>query len=248
MPSNIRGIGVIGFRDAGYFVPMLASAFSATEELQSEDATGYPLDDCGILQTTDTVVRQSTVTVTVGAQSIDDMEMASLLFGQKWQDAATITVPKITSATVPSATPYEITVDGLTVNSPIDVTIIRDIAPGKEPMKKVTAAPAAADEFQVTAGKVTFAAAAAGLKIMVYTRSELTDKKVIGGATPYERFENVELFGKICTTRSAPKNIWFPRCTSNTGLTFDPTSDAFTREFRALIPTDLGFARPFILW
>jgi hypothetical protein len=184
----------------------------------------------------------------MGAQSIDEMEMAALLFGQKWQEADTITVPKIISATVPSATPYEIPIDGLTVNSPVDVTIIRDIAPGKEPMTKVTAAPASRDEFQITAGNVVFAAAAAGLKVMIYTRSQLTDKKVIGGATPYERFENVELFGKICTTRTAPKNIWFPRCTSNTGLNFDPTADAFTREFRALIPSNLGFTRPFLLW
>lgn len=248
MPTNISGLGMVGTRIEGYFVPLLASAFSASEEVTSNEAKGYSQTDCSILQTTDTVLSESTMTVTLGAQSIDDMEMAVLLFNRPWKESAAITVPNITGATIPSATPYEVTIAGITTDSQVDVTIVRDVAPGKEPMKRVTAAPAAIDEFQVSAGKLTFHSTAAGLRILIYTRQELTDLKTIGGTHPFERFENIEVFGKICTTRTASRKIWFPRCTSNTGLGFDPTGDAFTRELRALIPAELSFNHPFIVW
>lgn len=248
MPTNIKGLGMIGTRIDGYFVPLLASAFNATEELTSEDAKGYSQSDCSILQITDTVTRESTMTVTLGAQSIDDMEMAVLLFNTPWGETPSLMVPNIIAAKIPAATPFEVSVVGLTVNAPIDVTIVRDNVPGKQPMKKVTVAPAELDEFQVSAGKLTFHSSAANLNILIYTREEIVDKKTLGGTNPYSRFENMEVFGKLCTTRTQSRKIWFPRCTSNTGLNFDPTGDAFTRELRASIPSELQFNYPYVVW
>lgn len=249
MALNINGAGFICQRKDGLLYPLFASTFSWNEELETQESEGYPVNDVGLLQKTDLVAIRSTITVTVGTQSLDEMDFSRMIIDQDWGTIASLVVPVLKSGTIPSSPPYTITETGLTEDQDVEITTLSDTAPGKVSLTQIAAAGTpAAGQFEVTANTMTFHNGLAGKQIVYFYKKTQTNIQSLGGTLSSSYLGEVEILGKVRTTRSSIMNVWFPRCQSLTGTSLDITADAAQREYRATIPTSLGFNRPYLIW
>lgn len=241
--SDIRGMSAVGARDENSYYPFYISTFVLKEDVTNKDVKGYPLVNCGSIQNLGTIQEESTFTVSLGTQAIDNNVLSLLGFNQKESATAmTIDLPSISSGAIPSAGPYEIAVAGLTTNSIVSVTVLNV---SKTPM--IRAATAAPNTYQVAAGKLVFDASDAGKQVIIYQRKTLS-VKTIGGENPIDRYDNVEIFGKICGSRLNDKMIWMPNCSSITGVNIDPKAEEMTRDFRASLPANMPWSLPYVCW
>jgi hypothetical protein len=245
MPNNVKGVGVIGARDPitaeMYMSP--AFTFSMTEERTTDVSSGFPTTDCAPLQDLDVADKQSQFTVTMGTQILDRQAVNWILFNNKRQTSASIELPRLFSGVIALGT---LTVTGLTVDQEnVSVVILQDIAPGNISLTpQDSGGSITTDVFEVSANTITVDDSYDGKTAIVYYRTTESSIEITGGNTTYSPYQNVELFAKICTTRTDPHRIWIPRATSLNGLNVDPKADEFTREFRALLPP--GFTVPYV--
>lgn len=249
MAMNISAVGYICTRSNGILYPMLASAFELTEEVEEKTSEGFPSNDLGILQTTDTVIMKSNWKVKLGLQSFDEMDISRQIYNNGVGTIASIKVPQIASAVIPSTGPYTVAVTGLTLDQQVDVTLLRDQDPGKLYLTQVpSAGTPASGEYEVGANTITFHADQAGGSIVYYYEKTLTSLAGIGGTNAYAPVEEVEILAKYKTTRTGVRNIWLPRCRTISGGNFSVTADSVEREFRASVPLGLGFKVPYFDW
>jgi len=213
MALNINGAGYIAQRKDGLLYPIFASTFSFAEELETQESEGYPVNDVGLLQKTDLVAIRSTITVTVATQSLDEMDFSRMVIDQDWNTISSIITPVLTPGTVPAPSgPYTITVAGLTEDQEVEITTLSDSAPGKVSLVQVAAsATPGANEFKVTADTLTFHSGLAGKQIVIFYKKTQSSLKSLGGTSSSSYLGEIEIIGKIRTTRSNIMNIWFPR-------------------------------------
>jgi hypothetical protein len=244
--GNINAIGVAAQRINGELNMIDAFNIGITEEIEQDMIEAFPIEDCGIKQDIDIVNKKSTLKLTLGTKSIDDQSVNWFLFNTKEQQVPSIFLPNIVPATV---TAGAIAIVGLTLDQTVEVTILSDVKPGRVPLKQqLTGVGVTPSTFEVGAGSITVDASHNGKRVMVYYRSQLLAKKVIGGNANISRYDNIEIFCKLCGTRMSDRKIWFPRCTANSGINIDPSQDEYTREYTALIATELGFKSQYVSW
>lgn len=250
MALNINGAGYICQRKDGLLYPIFASVFNFAEELETQESEGYPVNDVGLLQKTDLVAIRSTITVTVATQSLDEMDFSRMVIDQDWGTIASMVIPVLSSGKVPdSPGPYTISVAGLVEDQEVEITTLSDTAPGKVALTQIAASGTpAANQYKVTADTITFHSGLAGKQVVFYYKKTQTSFNALGGTLTSSYLGEVEILGKIRTTRSNVMNIWFPRCQSLSGVNMEITADAAQREYRATIPTELGFTRPYLIW
>lgn len=243
MANNIIGFGAIGTRQAGSFRPLRADAFVITNERETESVQAFPYGAPAPLNEVDLKNVSSTWAVQMGIPSIDigDLE---LIFDQKFASQTSIVVPTLGGVfTIPATTPHEVTIAGLTTNDVVDVTLLSDAAPGNVQMTTGSGAGA----YELAAGKITFNAAEAGKSVAVYRRTTQSNLKVIGGPSVVSELGSLEIFGVARTTRGTFR-IWMPNCQKDGGVSFDGSADTFELNFKALVPTALGWNLPYMLW
>lgn len=246
MPNNISGVGVVGQRVAGELHMTRAFTFSAAEEKTFDEAKAYPVTDCAPLQDVDVSEKENSMTVTLGTQSLDEQSINWILFNNREQSSASIVLPNVKSATIIGGV---ISDADLALDQIVEVTLLSDSAPGNMPLtQQPDGTGVTATTFEVSTGQINFDASLNGKQAVYYYRSTYTTKPVVGGNTPYNPYTEIEIFGKICGTRFAPMRVWFPRCTSLSGMNLDPKADEFTREYKALVPFELGFVVPYVKW
>lgn len=244
--GNLNAMGVAAQRINGELNMIDAFSISITEELEQENIDGYPIEDCGIKQDIDIVNKKSTMKLTLGTKSIDDQSVNWFLFNTRLQEVPTIFLPNITPHTVVAGA---IALPGLTLDQTVEVTILSDTKPGRVPLKQQLVGSASdPTTFSVSAGSITVDTSHNGKRVMVYYRQEFTAKDVTGGNSDISRYDNIEIFCKICGTRMSDRKIWFPRCTANSGINIDANQDEYTREYTALIATELGFKSQYVSW
>lgn len=245
MPTNIKGIGAGFQRTEDSLHVLRIGAFTATEEKTFDEVKAYPTFDCAPLQDVDIAEKESSMTVTLETGSLDEESISWLLFNNKFATSASIALPEFRRGTIVGGA---VANPDLAIDRIVEVTVLSDNAPGNT---KLTRQPQGTGvtptNFEVSAGQLDFDASLEGKSIAYYYRKTYTNIKTIGGEN-YDPYVNIEIAGKICGTRFDGMKIWFPRCTSLTGVNFDPGGDSFSREYKALIPTELNFSVPYIVW
>ena len=246
MPNNITGVGVIGTRLPGELHISNAFNFTMTEERQVDVSQGHSATDCTSMQDFEVADKSSSFTVTISTQILTRQSINWILFNNKRQTSASIILPNINGYPVVGGT---ITVPGVTLDQTADVVILQDTAPGAIALtQQASGTGVTATTSEVGAGSITVDAVHNGKTAVVYYRETQANKLVTGGNTTYAPYQDVELFAKFCGTKFAPFRVWIPKATSLNGINLDPKADNFSREFRALIPTELGFTVPYVEW
>jgi hypothetical protein len=242
MANNIKGFGKLGFRDSdNYWRPIRSDSFVIGSEKETEKVLSYPADGCGPLVAVDSKSGATEWTAGVGVNSIDSTDM-ELIFDQKWGTVTSISLPDVNVYTVPSATPYEVAIAGLTTADTVAATVLNDTG---NTLLTVTTGAASATNAQKAAGKLVFDATLAGKSVSVYRLASQSNLKVLGGSAPAAPLGELELFGVCCTTRGTFK-IWLPRLARNNGVNFDSGADTFELTYDLLTPS--GFNQPYAMW
>lgn len=246
MPNNITGVGAVFQRDGNTLNVVRASNFTASEEKQFDEVKGYPLFDCGPKSDVDIAEKESSMKVTVGSSSLDEQAISFLLFNNKIQTTNSILLPEYKRGVIAAGAVADA---DLTLDQNVQVTIVSDTTPGNTPLTRQAASVATITPttFEVSAGALNFDTAHNGKTIAYRYLKQYTNIKTIGGAD-YDPYKQIEIAGKICGTRFNAMKIWFPSCTSLSGMNLDPSADNFDREYKALVPTELGFVVPYIVW
>jgi hypothetical protein len=221
------------------FKPVSAQFDTKTDDIE---ASGFPFDESSI-QILDSATIKETTTLTLSQESIDELDLQMIL-DQREATNTTIALPTITKVTVPT-TPFEVTIASLTLNQDVVATVLSDTEPVY--LKRVTTAPAAAGEFQVTAGKLTFHSSAVGLSVVVwYTKTE-TALPLIGGTNPDSSYGEMSFSGILKGTRQR-KRIYLPRITRTGDRKLGVSAKVETAELQYKCLTPSGWSKPYAIW
>jgi hypothetical protein len=222
------------------FKPVSANLDTKTDNIE---ATGFPFDESEI-QILDSANIKETTTLTVSQESLDELDLQMLL-DQREQTTPTIALPTIVKVTVPSVTPFEVAIAGLTANQDVVATVLSDTNPIY--LKRVTAAPAAIGEFQVTAGKLVFHSGAAGLSVVVWSTKTETALLVIGGTNPDTSYGEMSFSGILKGTRQR-KRLYIPRIVRTGDKKLGVSSKVETAEMQYKCLTPSGWSKPYVMW
>jgi hypothetical protein len=221
------------------FKPVSANLDTKTDDIE---ATGFPFDESTI-QVLDSAIIKETTTLTLSQESLDELDLQMLL-DQREQTATTIALPTITKVLVPT-TPFEVPIAGLLLNQDVVATVLSDTDPLY--LKRVTTAPAAIGEFQVTAGKLVFHSSAVGLSVVVwYTKTE-TALPIIGGTNPDSTYGEMSFSGILKGTRQR-KRIYVPRIVRTGDKKLGVSSKVESAELSYKCLTPSGWSKPYAIW
>lgn len=220
------------------------SKFSFSRKNEKVEAVGFPLD-VNTIQTLDSAPMKSTWTLKVSQESIDKLDIQFML-DQFEFEAASIRLPMDqTKVTVPSGSPYDVTVTGLAADQEVACTVISDTSP-KYLAQLIGAGTLAAGQHKVAADKITFHPSEAGKTILVMAMQTKTAIKVIGGNADPRSYGVVSFKGIIKGTRGK-NHLYFPRCsyTGDFEIGFGDKTEV-GMEFDILTPADWSF--PYAIW
>ena len=244
MPNSIQARGLFYAKtDTGVLLPRAYSNFTATSEVETEDIQGYPLTDVGELQTYGTTKLSTTWTITttqmfmVGA---DIPELFYNLYAKK--SASAFTLPRYKSYTVSEID--TVTLAGAATDPYLAITLVENNV--HTPMLKVTTV-AAANEYSVATDTITFHESMTGKTVVIVSGVEIaTGTDVIGGANANGEIVSMEIHGAYKIGGTVRK-IWFPQVVAAGGASVPiGSADEIEKEYRATIPTALGWSQPFV--
>lgn len=220
------------------------SKFSYGRKNTKVEAFGFPLD-VGPVQKLDSGIQRSDWSLKLTQESFDLLD-EQLILDQKASAIASIQLPgSQTKLTVPSASPYTVTINGLTVDQEFYATVASDTNPVY--LTQITGATAIAPgSFKVTANTVTFDAAQAGQTIAAYYLETKTSTVITGGTAAPASFGYCAFKGIIKGTR-ATRHVWFPRVayTGDFEQSFGDKSEV-SLEYDILTPA--GWGQPYAFW
>lgn len=243
--SNLTGMTRIFQYDGDQLHAMRATNFSFVESPTfSEDKAyvGITEEDCNPKVDVDVSLKETSFNCTVDTGSIDQQTMDWIWFDNKLHEEASITLPQYKSGVI---TGGAIADADLTLDQLVRATILSDDKPGDYPLNFVAGgASTAVDNFGVAAGSMAFDATHEGKRVLYTYLKTSTNVKIIG-ASQLNPHNNIMISTVICTTRTNGVKLILPRCQSLSGLNIDASSDSFTREYKALVPTELGWVVPY---
>lgn len=243
--SNLTGMTRIFQYDGDHLHAMRATNFTMTESPTfSEDKAyvGITEADCNPKVDVDVSLKETSFNCTVDTGSVDQQTMDWIWFDNKLHEEASITLPQYKSGII---TGGEIADPDLTADQAVRATILSDNKPGDYPLTLVVGgASTAIDNFGVATGSMNFDTNHNGKRIIYSYLKTSTNVKIIG-ATQLNPHENIMISTVLCTTRTNGVKLVLPRCRSLSGLNIDASSDSFTREYKALVPTELGWVLPY---
>lgn len=220
------------------------SKFSIGRKNTLVTASGFPFD-VGPVQELDSASQKSEWTLKITQESIDELDLQFVL-DQREATASSIVLPgSTTKVVVPSSSPYEVTVTGLTVDQEVKATVVSDTDP-KYLEQVASAGSPATGQFEVTANKIAFHADQAGKTVAIYYLETLTSQLVIGGNTAIASYGVCSFKGIIKGTRTT-KHFYLPRISylGDFELQVGDKSE-IGMEFKMLTPADWN--APYASW
>lgn len=218
------------------------------EELEQQVVDGFAsAAGCDVKTDLALTEKKSSLKLTVGTKTIDDLSFEWMIVNDRRVATPSIVVPKVITAPVIGGV---VAAPDLVADQPnVSVTILRTDRPGKVALTfQAGGTGVTATTFEVGAGQVTVDATYEGLSTLVYYFETVTAQQGFGGDRSINRYNDVEFLVRICGDRMTDKNVWFPRCTSTTGLSFEIDQDEYTREYTAFTDVQRGFTRQFAIW
>lgn len=243
MPNSIKGRGQFFTKtDTGILYPRAITNFVATQETESEDITGTPFFEVGDLETFGINTTSNTWTITVTQQYMVEADIPELFYNvYPKKSTGTIAIPEYQALVVSSGT---ITVTGAATDPMLSLTVID----GVNHIPLTEGDPSTSDfEYSVSVSTITVPTVYNGKTVAVTSTGTIPiGSDVIGGANGNEDIVSVEMHGAYKIGNSIRK-VWFPKLESPGGLTVPiGSSDDLEKEYRATIPTELGWAKPYL--
>lgn len=226
------------------------SAFNISSETTQLEALGFPVGDAAsTIQVLDSAVGIEKFTLKFSQQSLNNMDL-QLALDAREQAATSFVVPRTKIVTVPSASPYTVTLTEMTstaADQDVSGVVLDENTP--VPLVRVLAAGTpTAGQFAAGASKViTFNSAQAGKQVALYFFETVSTGQVIGGSYLRDQFGTMEFIGIIKSTRFT-KRIWCPSVTRVSGINLGVTGSVETTELEYKINTPTGFNFPMLLW
>lgn len=186
-------------------LPLCVASFEFTTQDQLAEAKCM-VD--GKIQVVGAGITESTATVKLGFQ-YGDFNTLGFAFDELPQVTASTSIPLLKTGVVPTSTPFEIA-DAAIVTGNLSGVLAYNSTTGAL-MKKVGAAPAAVNEYQVVAGKVVLHSSAAGNTISYSVDTPYTNVPTIGVGNSAENFGNLSFQGIAYTIDQKKVGIVFPR-------------------------------------
>jgi hypothetical protein len=254
MAVTMRGFGDISQRLAGNKLrPIRSAGLTLSSETESEQINGYPIGAIGPQSLITTVVQSKTFTMTVESGDLQDNAF-SIVFNQNLVTAASTPIVAQQVLSVPTATPWEVAVAGLTENQNVAATVLTTSngAPLDVYLTRVAAsAELTTGQFKVEAGKLVFHSTIADVVgaqgIFINYQTTATSLPVIGGPTALSPIGSFEVFAKMQTTSGSKIwNFWAPNAQVGEDIEFGSEIDNLSLEFT--LGTVAGWALPFMLW
>ena len=216
--------------------------FSLSSDLDVTDVNGFSFDGDGRLQIVDTTKGVETYSLTLSNASFDSQDWSRLL--EQKISSTTFTAPTTLEDVVP-ATPFQVTVTGLTVDQPVQIIFDNDTE-NAEQGTQVTVAPAAAGEYQVTANTITFFSADESRRVSGVYKESQTGKKSIGADTSQSQITGMEFYGIITSPRRLSGwEMYCPSIVRTGGISASP-GESSPVEYRPVkVP---GYALPVIIY
>ena len=233
---------------SGLFTLLATLSISGNEELETGISQGHPYFEPGGLVDYDEIETARSLPLEIEIEQLTELHMGLML--NRKASSATFTHPIAKKIVMDDTT---VTVTGLTLDQPTQLTEILSVAPGQRQLVQVAATPgpAAAGEYSVTANTINLhaddvgAGRTAGLRYM----SEST-KVVYGGPNAISSFDSIEIYVEQTHTKIARKAFYFPKVKLSSGAQFaiQAGGDAITLSGRALIDSSKGFVDYFASW
>lgn len=243
--SNLTGMTRIFQYDGDQLHAMRATNFQFVENPTfAEDKAYVGVDEsqCNPKVDVDVSLKETSFNCTVDTGSIDQQTMDWVWFDNKLHEEPSITLPQYKSGVITSGAIADV---DLTADQAVRATILSDQKPGDYPLNFVAGGSSTAvDNFGVAVGQMNFDASHEGKRVIYTYLKTSTNVKIIG-ASQFNPHENIMISTVVCTTRTNGIKLILPRCRSLSGLNIDGGADSFTREYKSLVPTELGWVLPY---
>lgn len=229
-----------------------ASNFSFERAPETTELRRRPDCSPGLANTSAEIETAVTYTISYDSPAFDETSLSEFFDQQITEGNTTpLSLPLmgcsvLTTATAPGGTlPYT----GVTANEVMQVTVATTYT--QEMLTQVTAAPGSPNEFQVTAGNVIFDASQvdAGKTATIVRNTDQTPTKYIGGTAPLASYGSREFYGVVLGLQGDdPWHVWWPSVLPTGTRTISTGDDEISSQYKAAIPTNLGFNSPFLAW
>jgi len=252
MPE-ISGVLAPVIRFPGQNKLRLGRASNFTFERAPETTELRRRPDCspGLNTTSAEVETAVTWTISYDSPAFDGVVLSEFLDQEITITPTNIAVPTlICSALDTASTPGGLmTVTGLTANQVAQASLATDY--DQEQLIQVTAAPAAANEFQVVANGVQFFAAQVDVAKSARFVFESTQalNEFIGGPAALAPWGSREFLGVVAGLDGGdPWWTWWANCSPTGTRSFGTGDDEISNSYKASIPSAKGWNSPFLAW
>lgn len=243
--------GVANIDSSFLYTRPIAVSFSS--EVEILEASGFPASDStNRIAVLDSEVVKETWTLNLSQESLDTLDIQRNLDARVAVGAAAKTVPGVKIITVPSVSPYTVTLTEMSssaANADVSATILSDLTPATL-QRILSAGTVAAGQFKVNASKeLEFHSSAAGLQVMVFFQQTTGTSKIIGGSEVRGAYTDLEFIGRLSGPRvPTGLNIWCPRISRISGASLGVSASIEAVELQYRINTPTGFNFPMLLW
>jgi hypothetical protein len=223
------------------------STFTLSSAPTVIEAKGFPKGSIGKKGILASAVSELIWTMSMDQEFTDGIDI-QMLVDQKAAVNASIALPKTQLITVPSGSPYTVTVTGLLADQDVVATVL-----GTSPLyltRVLAAATPAAGEFEVNADAVAFNAAQAGASVLIRYLKTYSTISIIGGTNADSSYGTLSFSGEVLGSADAStqgKTIYIPQVDRVSGATLGVTGAVVssTLEYRCSTPS--GWAVPFAI-
>lgn len=222
------------------------SGVTIASETETAEADAFPYSP-GPLQSVDAAKTKETYTATFRKQSFDKLDLG-LSFDRIAATIASLPLPETQAFTVPSSSPYEVTVSGLSVDEATMTASLLDDTGNSylEQIPNADVLTVAAGEFVAASGKLVFHSSAAGKSGVYNYLKTATNISGMGGPLAIQQYGTLAFYGLARTTRGDVQ-IYLPRLIRLSGTNFELGTDyEEEQEWRVAVPA--GWNSPFLLW
>lgn len=228
--------------DSNTVVHVQPSVLSLSGESEQVDAQGVPWTP-GVLQVLASAQLSSTITASLSLQKVDVADL-SLILNTKFETLTSFSYPEVTQVTVPSSSPYDVTITGLTADQTVVAAVSTAGAP-KFLTQIASAGTPAAGQYEVTSNTVSFHSGEAGALVTIKYMKTVSSATSLGGTGTSSAYDRMSFFGYILGTSFNAK-IWIPQFTPSGSFDLGligSAGDDITIE--GTISTPSGWNRPY---
>ena len=231
--------------DDGLIIPKIQD-LTITRTPQTTELFTRPTCGVGLASTHAEIETQVTWQLDLTGPAFDGSILSQFL-DQKFTASQSVTVPTLVCGTLDQGS-TDVTVTGLGVDQEVKAAFEQTY--DQDYLTQVTAAPAAVNEFQVTANTVVFNAQTTAKAYRITYESDQTLNNFLGGPGPLAAYGAREFFGAIQGLEPGdnPWIVWAPSATPTGARSLGTANDTIDSSYKLAVPTTLSWNFPLLFW